>query len=225
MDRASRSAATVARLRTVLRMLAGFRRPRRRRGRRPRNRDRRRRRAHRRQTSTAMRMHRRGSTDGDPGRRMHGADSPSGRRIRSPGRPGHRAAAHQVPMEMVDRLPAPLADVADQPIAALGDALASRDIAPPRGRAVRGARPSASVRSRTDGMWSRGRMRMWVGARGAMSRKATTRSSSWTRRRWQLTGDDAAEETGGVAHRRPRYQSAGFVLMRKAMRPTASAMT
>ena len=41
--------------------------------------------------------------------------------------------------------------------------------------------PSASVNSAADAMWRRGISRMWVGARGAMSRKATTRSSSWRR--------------------------------------------
>src|SRR6185503_8697102 len=40
--------------------------------------------------------------------------------------------------------------------------------------------PSASVRSAAEAMWSRGTTRMCVGAKGAMSRKATITSSSWT---------------------------------------------
>ena len=54
--------------------------------------------------------------------------------------------------------------------------------------------------------------------------------------RGDLPGDDAAEEAVAVRHGRPpfgarwrgpssRYQSAGFVLMRKPMTPTAVAMT
>ena len=62
------------------------------------------------------------------------------------------------------------------------------------GRAA--ARPPRSGRppTRCAGAGSR---RMWVGARGAMSRNAMTRSSSWTSGRGDLAGDDPAEQAVG----------------------------
>ena len=71
-------------------------------------------------------------------------------------------------------------------------------------------------------------IRMWVGARGAMSRKATTRSSAWSQVGRDLAGGDPAEQ---AADRRPRdivtgaHQSTGFELIRKPMVPTSPAIT
>jgi hypothetical protein len=68
-------------------------------------------------------------------------------------------------VEVIDGLAAPSADVRHDPAVA-------------NNRPSSG--PCSSVRSATEAMWSRGTTRMCVGARGTMSRKATTRSSSWT---------------------------------------------
>ena len=181
--------------------------------------------------ATATRRGRMARPTAIPGRRGTAPGCPFGGSS-SPGRPGHAAAAHQVPMQMVDRLPAPIADVADQPVAAFGDALSTGDLGRDARRGAPAAAPSASVSSRTEGMCARGTIRMWVGARGAMSRKAITSLVLVDARRRQLTGHDAAEETGDlrhgclrIRHRRPRYQSWGLVLIRKAMRPTARAIT
>ena len=68
---------------------------------------------------------------------------------------------------------------------------------------------------------------MWVGARGAMSRKATTRSSSWSRSagivpatiRQNRQSATAPDRTLGLAH-----QSTGFELIRNPMVPTRPAI-
>ena len=65
---------------------------------------------------------------------------------------------------------------------------------------------------------------MWVGARGAMSRNAMTRSSSWTRVGGDLAGDDPAEQAvghgGSLGH-----HSIGFELIRNPIVPTSPAIT
>ncbi len=67
---------------------------------------------------------------------------------------------------------------------------------------------------------------MWVGARGAMSRNAMTRSSSWTRSDGILPGDDPAEQAVGgsrlVVVR--RHHSTGFELIRNPIVPTSPAI-
>ena len=87
--------------------------------------------------------------------------------------------------------------------------------------------PSASVSSSADAMWRRGTSRMCVGARGAMSRNAMTRSSSWRRSAGIDPGGDAAEQ---AADGRPRHvvvrrhHSTGFELIRNPIVPTSPAI-
>ena len=67
--------------------------------------------------------------------------------------------------------------------------------------------------------------RMCVGARGAMSRMATTRSSSWTLVGRDLAGDDPAEQAVATsAAASPAHQSTGFELIRKPIVPTSPAI-
>ena len=74
-------------------------------------------------------------------------------------------------------------------------------------------------------MCRRGMIRMWVGARGAMSRNATTRSSSWTLVAGDLAGRDPAEQAVRVGHPHRAHQNVGFVLIRNPIVPTSPAMT
>ena len=74
-------------------------------------------------------------------------------------------------------------------------------------------------------MWSRGTIRMWVGARGAMSWKAITTSSSWTRRDGSSPATMRQKRQRVVVMAGSRYQSSGLVLIRKAIIPTANAIT
>ena len=113
----------------------------------------------------------------------------------SSGRPAERAAAHQVEMEVVDRLPAPRSDVRDNSVTLLGDALGFRegggqleDVTEQR------AVISGQVRGR--GMCSR--QDEDVGARGAMSRMAIM-VILVDLRRWDLACGDAAEMHSGPA--------------------------
>ena len=122
---------------------------------------------------------------------------PTGSDAASSGRPVERPAAHQVDVEVVDGLAAPAPDVRDEPVAGVGDALRSGEVAPrPRTAGRAAARPPRSARRPTR-CARRGMSRMWVGARGAMSRMATTRSSSWSRVGRDLAGDDPAEQAVG----------------------------
>ena len=79
-------------------------------------------------------------------------------------------------------------------------------------------------------MCRRGMSRTWVGARGAMSRKAMTRSSSWTTVDGHLAGRDPAEQAVRVVAVPPRrshvlgHQSTGFVLIRNPIVPTRPAI-
>ena len=60
-----------------------------------------------------------GQRHGDPGLRSSGP---------SPGRPFERATAHQVDVQVIDRLAAPAPDVRDEPIAVVGDPLRSGEV-------------------------------------------------------------------------------------------------
>ena len=69
---------------------------------------------------------------------------------------------------------------------------------------------------------------MWVGARGAMSRKATTRSSSWRRSDGIDAGGDPAEQAIGGHRLRLivsfHHQRTGFELIRYPIVPTRPAI-
>ena len=126
---------------------------------------------------------------------------------------------------MVDRLAAPAPDVRDEPIAGLGDALRPREVGGDREQPAE-QRPvglgQLGARTRCGGA---GMSRMWVGARGAMSRIATTRSSSWTpvggispatiRQNRQSVGDRCPPSA-------PPLTTDGFVLIRNPMVPTSA---
>ena len=101
----------------------------------------------------------------------------------------------------------------------------------PRRRANRRPRsgPSASVRSAAEAMWrARASSRMWVGARGAMSRNAMTRSSSWRRSDGisPATIRQNRQSVGGrpAASSPRRHQSTGFELIRNPIVPTSPAI-
>ena len=161
--------------------------------------------------------------------RTAGQDAPPGRARRagpprvdrpSSGRPRHRPAAEQVDVEVVHGLAAPVADVRHEPVAVRRRCPRPGRRRPRRRTTARAAAPSASVSSAAERMCTRDRNRTWVGARGAMSRIATTRSSAWTDRRRDLAGDDPAEQAVRVAasarrsSRSPPAQSCGLVLIR-----------
>ena len=149
-----------------------------------------------------------------PRRGRRKQDGPARRRA-SPGRPVERSAAEQVDVEVVDGLAAPPADVRHEPVAGVGDALAPRDLGGRREQPAEHRAVAPSVRSAAEAMWSRGITRMWVGARGAMSRNATTSSSSWTFVDGIVAGDDLAEQAVGISGHRVLRRATG-----RGRRPT-----
>ena len=63
---------------------------------------------------------------------------------------------------------------------------------------------------------------MWVGARGAMSRNATTRSSSWSRSAGMVPATIRQKKQSATAE--GRHQSTGLELIRKPIVPTSPAI-
>ena len=66
--------------------------------------------------------------------------------------------------------------------------------------------------------------RMWVGARGAMSRIARTSSSSYSRVAGSSLATIPQNRQGGGHQGSFAPQNEGFVLMRKPMTPTSAAI-
>ena len=125
-------------------------------------------------------------------------------------------------MKVVDRLAAPAPDVGDQPIAVVGDAARPGEIGRrPRRAARASARRSPSGRP-PSAMWRLGMSRMWVGARGAMSRMAMTSSSSWTRSDG-ISPATMRQNRQSAGHRpllvAAGHHSTGFELIRKPIVP------
>ena len=151
----------------------------------------------------------------------------SAARVASSGRPLKARPPMQVEVEVVDRLAAPRADVRDDPVAALGDALGSGDLGGHREEPAEQRRRRPRSARRRSAMCSRGMTRTWVGARGAMSRNARRvvlgdRASTGSRRR---RSGRRGSRIATVRSRHRRHQSTGFVLIRKPMVPTSPAIT
>ena len=127
---------------------------------------------------------------------------------------------------MVDRLAAPAPDVRDEPVAASAMPSArARSAATANSRPSIG--PSASVSSAAEAMCGAGMSRMWVGARGAMSRIATTRSSSWSRSAGisPATIRQNRQSVGDRSRRgASRHHSTGLELIRNPIVPTRPAI-
>ena len=85
--------------------------------------------------------------------------------------PGERASAHEVEVEVVDRLAAPVADVRDDAVAAIGDALGSGDLGggansrPSRSAWSRSARPRSECARAAGGGCASGRAGRCRGSR------------------------------------------------------------
>ena len=73
-----------------------------------------------------------------------------------PGGQSNGAPAHQVDMEVIDRLAAPAPDVRDEPVTAVGDARAFRASSAATANSRPSIGPSASVRSAAEAIWRRG---------------------------------------------------------------------
>ena len=152
-----------------------------------------------------------------------------GQRTPSSGWPAERSAAHEVEVEVVDRLAAPRPDVRDDPVAALGDALVPGDLGgqreqPAEERRVGIGQLGGRARCARAGGAARGSA---PGARCPGSRDGVVlrdASSTGSRPRRSCRRGSPGRATGRTPPP-PGHQRTGFELMRKPMVPTSPAIT
>ena len=126
-------------------------------------------------------------------------------------------------MEVVNRLSAPRSDVRHESVALLVDALGAGN----RSRRFEELAEQRPVFAREDGGGCDVLLRHQQDVRWRARRDIADRHDVivlMNLRRRQLAIDDPAEQAVVDAHPGPRYQSAGFVLIRKPIVPTSAAI-